>query len=357
LLLFVVLAACLSVVARPFSPAPAAAQADDQATYARLLAEYQATPTLSTGCSLAEVERRLGRLDAAVARLDALLPGAEGDGGDDAVRATYSACLFNRARLYEEQGDLGRAYAFLGRALDTPNPLRRRAVEQRLVQVAGRFAQATGCASLISPLSAQGLLRFGDNAALRRCAQSVQRAQPFCSRIAAADMPGPDDYSRYQTRRLDPETVAIVDQGFLLVITRRGARASGIECRLPNSEEQVAHARWLTVGRQRLLLLHTDTSVSYSCDCDEGGAGGGDGDEVEDCRCSDDSSSLYVLSARGELVLALVDAFEDGSMAAWGPDAPELRESTHQAVTAQGSVVVMGERRLRLVRGALVPAP
>jgi len=343
------LVASLVLLPRAVAPNTAGAQTDDQAAHARLLAEYQAAPSLSTGCSLAEVERRLGRLDDAAARLDALLRAVDQAGYDEAQLATHSACLFNRARVYEERGELNHAYTFLGRALNTPHQARRRVVEQRLVQVAGRLVQSSGCGALTSRLSPQGLLRFGDNAALRRCVQSVQRSQPFCARMAAADIPAPDAVSRYLTRRLDDDTVAIVDEGFLMVVTRRGARASAIECRLPNSDETIGSANWVTIGRQRLLSVVTNTTVSYACDeCEDDGG---------DCRCEDVSSSLYMLNPRGDLVLALVDTFDDGGMAAWGADAPELREATRPTTTVEGDILVMGGRRLRFVRGALVPAP
>ncbi|MEZ4323574.1 MAG: tetratricopeptide repeat protein [Polyangiales bacterium] len=333
-----------------FMVAPTArAQSDDEAAHARLLAEYQATPTISTGCSLGEVERRLGRLDQAATRLDELLTRARQDPALDP--ATLSACRFNRARVYEEQGDLRNAYRLLGEALTTPNATRRRVVEQRLVDVATRLVSSpAGCMALTSRYSPQALLRFKDSAPLRACARTYARAHPFCTPMATEDMPDPASAPRYMSRRPDDATVAIIDEGYLMILTTQRGRTTGIECRLPNPDELIESAAWVGTGRARLLRVVTNSTVSYTC-------GGDDPEYGEDERCSDASSTHYLLTPRGELVLALVDAFEDGGMAAWGADAPELRDPNVSGATVEGNVILVNGRRLRMVRGALIPAP
>jgi hypothetical protein len=328
---------------------PAQAQSEEEATRVRLAAAYAAQPTLSNACSLAEAERRAGLVDDAARRLDALLEAARvaPPPEDDEARATLSACRFNRARVHEDRGDLRAAYRLLSQALATPNATRRRIVEERLVDVGARLVTASGCAALPSRFSSEALLRFEDNAVLRRCVTAARRAAPYCAPVAARDIP--DTTGRYGTRRPDPNTAVIEDDHFLVVITTRGARVSAFECRLASEEEQLGLARYHDVGRVRVLEVSTQSRVSYACDdCEEG----------EDCRCFDDSETRYFFGARGELLLALIPAGVDaGSMAAWPHDAPELRDATEAPTTVDGSVLVVNGRRLRIVRGALVPAP
>lgn len=327
----------------------ARAQSEEEATRARLAAAYASDPSLSNGCSLAEAERRAGLVDEAARRLDALLasPHAEAPPGNDERRATLSACRFNRARIHEDRGELRAAYEQLGQALSTPNATRRRIVEQRLVDVAARLVTAEGCGRLGSRVSSEALLRFQDNAVLRRCVTSARRATPFCRPTAAEDIP--DTEGRYGVRRLDANTEVLEDEHFLVVVTTRGNRRSAFECRLPVEEEQLLVARFHDVGRVRVLEVTTMARVGYACDdCEEG----------EDCRCGDDAEITYFLGARGELLLALVPAtVEAGSMASSPLDAPEVRDAAESATTVDGNVLVINGRRLRIVRGALVPAP
>lgn len=327
----------------------ASAQSEEEATRARLAAAYAADPSLSNGCSLAEGERRAGLVDEAAGRLDALLAAARSDLSerDDDERATLSACHFNRARIHEDRGQLRPAYEQLVAALSTPNATRRRIVEERLVAVAARLVTAEGCARLSSRFSSEALLRFADNAALRRCVAASRRAQPFCRTTAADDIP---ETGGYGTRRIDANTVVVQDEHFIVVVTTRGSRVTAFECRLPVEEEQLSTARFLQVGSTRVLEVSTRARVSYSCDEDDCDGG--------DCRCSDDSETVYFLGPRNELLLALVPGpVEPGNMAALDGATRELTDESAGPTTVDGNVLVINGRRLRIVRGALVPAP
>jgi hypothetical protein len=99
-----------------------------------------------------------------------------------------------------------------------------------------------------------------------------------------------------------------------------------------------------------VLEVVTESRVSYACEnCEDGG---------EDCRCSDEGEVHYFIGPRNELLLALIPTWvEAGRLAAFPQDAPELRERDDSLTsTERGLIRVMG-RRLRLVCGALVPAP
>jgi tetratricopeptide (TPR) repeat protein len=325
------------------------AQSEEDATRLRLSAAYGANPTPSNACSLAEAERRAGMVEVAARRLDALLeafrvaPPPE----DDETRATLSACRFNRARIYEELGDLRAAYRLLSEALATPNAARRRIVEQRLVDIGAGLVTANGCSALPSRYSAEALLRLADNAVLRRCVTARRRTSPYCEPIATREIP--DTAGRYGVRRPDPNTEVFEEDQVLVVIVSGAPRTVAFDCPLAGEEEQLGLVRYHDLGRVRVLEVSTHSRVSYACDdCEEG----------EDCRCFDDSETRYFFGARGELLLALIPAGVDaGSMAAWPHDAPELRDTTEAATTVDGSVLVVNGRRLRIVRGALVPAP
>ncbi len=330
-------------------PAHAQAQSEEEATRVRLAAAYAAQPTLSNACSLAEAERRAGLVDDAARRLDALLEAAHmaPPPDDDEARGTLSACRFNRARIYEDRGDLRAAYRLLSEALATPNATRRRIVEQRLVDVGARLVTANGCAALPSRFSSEALLRFEDNAVLRRCVTAARRAAPYCEQMATREIP--DTTGRYGLRRPDPNTEVFEEDHILVIIVSGASRTIAFDCPLAGEEEQLGLVRYHDVGRVRVLEVSTQSRVSYACDdCEDG----------EDCRCFDDSETRYFFGARGELLLALIPAGVDaGSMAAWPHDAPELRDATEAPTTVDGSVLVVNGRRLRIVRGALVPAP
>jgi len=320
----------------------------DAAERTRLLAAYEATHDVSTGCTLGEIERRLGLLEDAARHLDAAIEVARVSPGTNET-ATLSACRFNRARVYEDAGDPRRAYRLLARALETPNVERRRTIERRLVTVAARLVAAEGCAALTSRYSAHALLRFSEEPTLRGCVEASRRTYPLCTRIAARDLPSEDDL--YGARRPDPNTIVGLDQGLLEILMRRGARTTGLSCRLPNDDERLQDARWLMLRGARLLEVSTQTTVSYACDCEEG-------DDSGDCRCSDVSGTRYLLSERGELVLALIVPWADrDGMASWGQYADELQDADEAATTVDGDVLVVNGRRVRLVRGVLVPAP
>lgn len=332
------------------SARPAWAQSEAEVERGRLAAAYAAAPTLSNACSLAEGERRAGLVDDAARRLDALLAAAAAGPppSDVEARVTLSACRFNRARIHEDRGELDQAYRVLGQALSTPNSTRRRIVEQRMVDVAARLVAALGCNSLGSRFSPEALLRFQDNATLRRCVTTRRRADPFCTPSAAGDIP--DIEGRYGVRRPDANTVVLQDDNFLMVITTRGRRVSAIECRLPIDEERLSVARFHQVGPVQLLEVTTTARVGYACD-DCGLEGGS-------CDCGDDSETTYFLGPRGELLLALVPGWvEPGNMAALNSDAAELRDVDASPTRVEGGVLVVNARRLRFVRGALVPAP
>lgn len=330
-------------------PARAQTPSEEEATRVRLAAAYAAQPTLSNGCSLAEAERRAGRVDEAAQRLDALLEAARvaSPPSDAAGRATLSACRFNRARIHEDRGDLRAAYRLLAQALDTDNVARLHIVEQRIVDVAARLVAASGCGALPSRFSAGALLRFADNAALRRCVTAARRTTPFCRAMAAADIP--DMEGRYGVRRADENTTVLVEERFLMVVTTRGSRVTGFECELGDEAAQLSMARFHDVDRARVLEVVTQSRVSYACDdCEDG----------EDCRCADEGEVRYFLGARGELLLVLIPAWvEAGSMASSSQDAPELRDTVDSPTAVEGGLILLNGRRLRLVRGALVPAP
>ena len=64
------------------------------------------------------------------------------------------------------------------------------------------------------------------------------------------------------------------------------------------------------------------------------------------------------MGPRNELLLALVPrSVEPGNMAALDGAVHELRDEAELATTVDGSVIVINGRRLRIVRGMLVPAP
>ncbi|MCB9626499.1 MAG: hypothetical protein H6725_03920 [Sandaracinaceae bacterium] len=339
----------VSMLATLGASAQAQVQSEEEATRVRLAAAYAAQPTLSNGCSLAEAERRAGRVDEAAQRLDTLLEAARvaPPASDPTARATLSACRFNRARVHEDRGGLRAAYRLLALALDTDNVARLRIVEQRIVNVAARLVAASGCGALPSRFSAEALLRFADDAALRRCVTAARRAAPFCRAMAAADIP--DTEGRYGVRRADENTTVLVEDRFLMVVTARGRRVTGLECELGADEERLSTARYHQVGRVRVLEVVTQARVSYACDdCEDG----------DDCRCADDGEVHYFLGARGELLLVLVPAWVDPqSMASFSPDSPELRDTVDLPTAVEGAQLLVNGRRLRLVRGALVPAP
>jgi hypothetical protein len=186
--------------------------------------------------------------DDAARRLDALLEAARvaPPPEDDDARATLSACRFNRARIHEDRGDLRAAYRLLSQALATPNATRRRIVEQRLVDVGARLVTANGCAALPSRFSSEALLRFEDNAVLRRCVTAARRAAPYCEPMATRDIP--DTTGRYGLRRPDPNTEVFEEDHFLVVIVTRCLPVIAFECRLAGEEEQLGWCATTTWG-------------------------------------------------------------------------------------------------------------
>ena len=114
----------------------------------------------------------------------------------------------------------------------------------------------------------------------------------------------------------------------------------------------LAHALEKAEEPCRVQLLEVTTTARVSYACDDCGLEGGS------CDCGDDSETTYFLGPRGELLLALVPGWvEPGNMAALNSDAAELRDVDASPTRVEGGVLVVNARRLRFVRGALVPAP
>jgi hypothetical protein len=179
------------------------------------------------------------------------------------------------------------------------------------VDVGARLVTASGCAALPSRFSSEALLRFADNAVLRRCVTAARRAAPYCAPSAARDIP--DTTGRYGTRRPDPNT-AVIEETTSWSSSPHAAPASARSSAGSRAKRSSwGLARYHDVGRVRVLEVSTQSRVSYACDdCEEG----------EDCRCFDDSETRYFFGARGELLLALIPA--GSTPEAWprGPTTP-----------------------------------
>lgn len=355
----------LAAASRVHADAPS-----DEAERARLQAEYERDHDPSVGCSLGEIERRLGHLDVAAARLTEVLQ-REGvrraaASADDAIdedaasETTLAACHYNLGRVREQERQYAVAFRQFESALRTPVEARRATVEQALVRVASVIAAQGRCTELASPILARALLRLGDDPAIRACIRTLEAAHPTCEPLRGAELA--DTFAAlYSPRRLDGGYVVAGVDGMIFVARARGPRAtSGFLCDVGlGGESMVRGAAVLPLRGGPLLVVRTQGFQSYSCDCAEESEGSVDGDI--DCRCSDEFDAVHLLRASGTHLLSLGETNElDGEGMASPNWAGPLCSEPPIDVTLdprRSDVVRLGTRRLVLRNGALVPAP
>ena len=359
--MFVVAAlGCAVGLAHAAADAPTA-----DAERARLRAEYERTRFAGPACELAELERRAGRLDEAARLLDEVIArfphGVEGaDLGRPEAFATMSACRYNRAHVHEDRGELERAYALYGRATDTPNERRRAVVEGAILRVASRRAQTSECASLRSSIEARALLRFGDDAVLRRCVRTMERTERVCRSLRGAALASATS-SAYAHAGRDGVAVGCSDDG--LVVARSEAPIGGVICEpLGTAAMNATYLGTIALGSTSVVAVGTTESFSYSCDCPEEEAefDGEESDEFVDCRCRGQLTAAHLVGMNGRHLMSVVAEMStwDGEMITpeWVVPGTHSEWGALVPPTLDGDVLVFLGRRLVLRDGMLVPA-
>lgn len=318
----------------------------------RLREEYARTHRPAAGCELAELERRAGSLDAAAAILDAVLAATTEGDGDEATRTTLSACRYNRGRVHEDRGELELAAGAYAAALTTPNPRRRAVVEAALVRVTGRAAREGDCAVPANAIEARALLRFGDDASLRRCLRARERAAPICRVVRGRGLRELLANVSASSSRADGLRVTTADEGLVVYEGATPSRAIVCPALATPASNAFVRARFV-LGTTTVLVVDVTEAFTFACDCDEG-------DDSDDCRCQASFSGLHLLTLDGRALLTLVDAGATFDAEMITPDWAEpafLAETIEGGITLDGEVLVLGRRRLVLRGGALVPAP